>query len=90
MVNLFRLGEKSRKYRIDSFRPVIAGNLGDQDVCRAKSWEYLKHHADICYLLALSLQANARDIISVSKLLRESAAGYVRGHEAELQPVLDV
>jgi len=63
---------------------------GTGAVCRAKSWFYLKHSAQICKLLAAAAEEMARDNADAGRLLWEDTKRYVREHEADLHPVLDV
>jgi hypothetical protein len=45
---------------VEAFRGVIARNAGQDDECRAASWTYLAHHADVTRALADALEARAR------------------------------
>jgi hypothetical protein len=75
---------------LDAFEPVIARNLTLPDACHARSWRYLNFHADITRRLAEMLLARAggeeADFLSGLERLKQ----FVREHEDEVQPVLDV
>ena len=69
---------------IAKFRPVIERNLGSADPCYAKSWLYLKHHAELCEALAQALKAKA----SGDRPGGASAWQHVRQMAWEKEPVL--
>ena len=74
----------------DAFLPVIERNLSIANPCWAKSWLYLKHSANLCSLLAMAAEAEARNHKELAKAQWEEACRYAREHESELHPVLDV
>jgi len=74
---------------ISGFRPVIEKNVAAGDKCRAASWEYLKHHADICEQLAAALEARAAGDDDTASRMWEKVRETVWGRE-QVHPVLDV
>jgi hypothetical protein len=74
---------------IDAFLPVILRNIGNGNKCYSRSWEYLKHHADLCKLLAGAVRANASGETDTVDVLWNQAVNYVQVHESKLQPVFD-
>jgi hypothetical protein len=75
---------------VGNFRPVIERNLGAANPCHAASWRYLKHHADICELLAPAFDARARGDKPLARQHWETVMQTVRERESLLHPVLDV
>ena len=75
---------------IREFLPTIERNIGNENPCRAKSWLYMKYHAEICTLLAEALEARARDDKQTALDIFEKVKQYVRENEMALHPVLDV
>ncbi|MDP9375930.1 MAG: DUF4838 domain-containing protein [Chloroflexota bacterium] len=72
------------------FRPTIRRNLGAGNRCHARSWHYLDRHADLCLHLAGALRARARGDDEAARRAWERTAHFVREHEADLHPALDV
>lgn len=75
---------------IDAFAPTIEQNMSAANPCWAKSWFYLKHSANLCKLLALACEAQARDHKQLARAHWDETCKYAREHESELHPVLDV
>jgi hypothetical protein len=44
---------------IERFLPVIKANVNVPEVCHARSWRYLREHADICLAMAPAVAALA-------------------------------
>lgn len=75
---------------IAEFMPVIEHNMKIKDPCQAKSWFYVKHHAEICAMRAKALEAIARDDKKTAHEIWEKAKKYILEHEMDLHHVLDV
>jgi hypothetical protein len=75
---------------IQGFRPVIQRNLRQENQCRALSWAYLDHHADIAEAFARMLEARARGEHAETKRLWEEIKKMVWEKEKILHPVFDV
>ena len=75
---------------IERFRPVIEANLGAADPCRAKSWAYLKEHADICLAMVPVVEAGARGDKDALAEAWPRMVDTVRRKERKLHPVFDV
>lgn len=75
---------------IDGFRMIIARNLGNSNECRAKSWLYLSHHADLCLPLAAAYRERALGNAGPAREHWEKVTQIVRERENILHPVLDV
>ncbi len=74
----------------DEFIPVIERNLSAENPCWARSWFYLRHSVEICRLLADAYAARALGEKARAHEAWELTKQYVREHEMELHPVLDV
>jgi hypothetical protein len=74
---------------IADFRPVIERNLGIDNKCWAKSWEYLKLHATFCELLAKAYEAVAKDDHEVSAAEWKKALAFTTENHDALQAVFD-
>lgn len=75
---------------ITRFRPTIERNLDSSIPCWAKSWEYLRHHAELCTTLAEALRARARGDKSAASAAWERTMEYALANEKHIHPVLDV
>jgi hypothetical protein len=75
---------------LTGFLPVIERNASSENPCWAKSWEYLRDHADICTMLSRALEARARDDKEAAAQEWQRVKQYVRENEPILNPVLDV
>ena len=75
---------------VEAFRPVIERNASSKNPCWAKSWEYLRYHAEICAMLSNALEARARGNMESAAQEWERAKRYVQESEPVLHPVLDV
>jgi Domain of unknown function (DUF4838) len=75
---------------IDAFLPMIERNLGSADPCHAKSWEYLRHHAELAAWLARAFKARADGDPETARTLWEDIKAMAWKKEPELQRVLDV
>lgn len=87
--------EASERFRhipvvIDQFRPVIERNIGHENECIAKSWQYLKYHAVISTHMAAVFEARACDDKSKSLELWEKLKRIVWEYEDVIQPVFDL
>lgn len=75
---------------VREFLPTIERNTSNENPCRAKSWEYLRYHAEICTMLSKALEARARDDREAAAAEWERTKRYVQENEPFLHPVLDV
>jgi hypothetical protein len=50
-------GLRDVRRRIRDFQPVIERNCGLSNRVQARSWEYLKYHADLCRILSDAIEA---------------------------------
>ncbi|MHB9036386.1 MAG: hypothetical protein ACYC64_06940, partial [Armatimonadota bacterium] len=75
---------------VDAFLPVIDRNLNNKDQCRAKSWFYLKSHAEFCKLLASAYQVRATGDTSAAYARWEQFKQYVREQEPVIHPAFDL
>lgn len=75
---------------VDEFRKVIDSNVSSENPCHAASWNYLKHHSDLCCILALVLEARALGNNAKASAIWKLAEKYVQEHEDNFQTVLDV
>jgi len=75
---------------IGDFGVVIQRNVGLGNDCWAKSWEYLRHHAEVCRMFAQALEARARDDKEAAIDEWQGVKEYVTENEMILHPVLDV
>lgn len=75
---------------IDAFLPIIERNMNSDVPCHAKSWFYLKEHAELwkkmAAIFAVRAQGKQDEAVKMWKDMKE----YVRKKEAVLHPVLDV
>ncbi|MHB1002134.1 MAG: DUF4838 domain-containing protein [Armatimonadota bacterium] len=75
---------------IKGFIPVIEKNQACENPCWRKSWEYLRHHADIYTLLAKAHEARALGDVDGASYTWNAVTQLVREREPILHPVLDV
>jgi hypothetical protein len=75
---------------ISGFLPVIERNLASENACWARSWFYLRHHAEVCRLLAAAYEARARDDKTSAREAWEKVKQYVRENEMMLHPAFDL
>lgn len=75
---------------VASFRPEIERGVAEPDEVRRISWEYLRHHADICTHLARALEARARGDLDRAERIWHRVRSMVRQREPQLESVLDV
>lgn len=75
---------------IGAFRGTIAANEAACDPCRAASWRFLAHHADLCVLLAAALEERARGQQAAAWDRWQLVAQCAREREHVLHPMLDV
>jgi len=74
---------------IDAFLPIIDENLDLKEKCHAKSWFYLKHHAELCRSLAQALRAKAEGSQEKANLLWEKTRKLAWEKEPTIHPVFD-
>lgn len=74
----------------DGYEKLIEKNLKLASLCRRKSWQYLKHHKEICARLAEILANRTQNDLDAAMHLWEDLKKYVQKNEDELQQVLDV
>ncbi|MCX6992932.1 MAG: DUF4838 domain-containing protein [Kiritimatiellaeota bacterium] len=87
-------GEAAKRFasvqgHIDAFAPVIAKNLKLKDACQARSWFYLKHHAELTASLAKALQAKAEGNKDKAKALWLETRLMAFQKEEAIHPVFD-
>lgn len=75
---------------IEEFRPIIEKNANLTNRCQAASWNYLRHHADICRYLAGALEARARGSWDTAFQWWERLKAMAWEREDALNQVLDV
>jgi len=75
---------------INEFRHVIETNLKADNPCHAASWNYLRYHADLCSILAVTLEAKACADRKKARALWNLARNYAFEHEELVQKVFDV
>ncbi|HEU5103954.1 MAG TPA: DUF4838 domain-containing protein [Roseiflexaceae bacterium] len=73
----------------DSFLPTIERNLDGGTACWARSWQYLRHHAEIATALASALRERALGHHAVAQSEWNVLKASLWNKEAELHPVLD-
>jgi hypothetical protein len=72
-----------------AFRPAIERNRASPDPCRAASWRYLAHHAEIAGALSRALALRARGNAAEARKRWEALARDVWRQEDVLHTVLD-
>ncbi len=75
---------------VDAFRPVIERNVESANPCRAASWAYLRHHADMAVALAGALEARAMGDTDEASKRWQAVQQMVWEREDALHAVLDV
>ena len=85
--NVRRLEEVQSAIR--AFLPVIERNRTGQDPCRAQSWEYLRHHAELTSCLARALKAKAEGARERAASLWEEVKALAWEKEPEIHRVFD-
>lgn len=75
---------------IEDFRQTIQKNLQHPLACRARSWQILAYHAELCLLLARALEERAQGHAEEARRWWEQTKAYARQTEKDLHPVLDV
>lgn len=88
-------GEAVKKFEqvvqtIREFLPVIEHNKLGPNACWNSSWFYMKHHADVCLLLADALKSRAEGDTENARKSWDAVVQMVREREAVLHTVLDV
>lgn len=74
---------------IRAFQPVIEKNCSLSEPSWARSWQYLRHHAEITSALAQSLAAKASGDAEQAQALWAKTLELVWRKEPEIHPVLD-
>jgi hypothetical protein len=72
------------------FLPVIEEGMKLPEPAQAKSWTYLKHHAEMCLLLCDALAKHVKGDTEAAKVPGLKLVDYVRRNEPKLHHVLDV
>lgn len=72
------------------FEPVIERNLGDKELIRASSWNYLKLYAPIVEKLAVVIGLGAQGKCAEMQKEAKKLIDYVSEIEPEIQPVFDL
>jgi hypothetical protein len=75
---------------VKQFRPIIKQNLHHPDMCRKKSWEYLRYHSNICYELSRVMREKACGNHKRSFAIWENFINIVSKNEDRIQGVFDV
>ncbi len=75
---------------VDEFKEIIESNINSKNPCHAASWKYLSYHADLCCLLAVTLEAKASGKPKKALALWKLVEKYAQEHEDQLQKVFDV
>jgi hypothetical protein len=75
---------------IDTFLPTIARNIDSATACWARSWQYLRYHAEITRSLAGALRERAQGNLTSAQQEWNALRQRVWEQEDELHPVLDV
>jgi hypothetical protein len=75
---------------VDSFMPTIERNIAGASACWARSWLYLRYHAQIVTSLASALRARAQGHATAAQSEWEALKQRVWQMEDELHAVLDV
>ena len=89
------LGETLKKLAkipalIHRFGPVIKSHLGSKSKCQARSWFYLREHAEICLAMAKAVEAMARQDRVACQQFAEQLIALVRRKEPRIHRVFDV
>jgi hypothetical protein len=75
---------------VDSFLPIIERNVDSATACWARSWLYLRHHAEVATSLASALRERAQGDLTTAQQEWNALKQRVWEQEEELHPVLDV
>jgi hypothetical protein len=75
---------------VDSFLPMIERNIDSGTACWIRSWQYLRHHAEIATSLASALRERALGNLATAQLEWNALKQHVWQKEDELHAVLDV
>jgi hypothetical protein len=75
---------------VDSFLPTIERNIESATACWARSWLYLRHHAEIATSLASALRERAQGHPATAQLEWNALKQRMWQKEDELHPALDV
>jgi len=75
---------------VNSFLPTIEGNSDSATACWNRSWQYLRHHAEIARALASALREQAQGNRDTAQLEWNALKQHVWQLEDQLHPVLDV
>jgi hypothetical protein len=75
---------------VDAFLPTIERNLHGDTACWARSWHYLRQHAQIVTALASALYERALGHSALARDRWEALKGHVWQLEDDIHPVLDV
>jgi hypothetical protein len=75
---------------VDSFLPTIERNIDSGTACWARSWLYLRHHAEMATSLANALRERAQSNPAIAQLEWNALKQRLWQKEDELHPVLDV
>ena len=75
---------------VKQFRPIIKRNLHHPDMCRKKSWEYLRYHSNVSYELSRIMREKACGNHERSFAIWENLKNVVSKNEDRIQGVFDV
>jgi hypothetical protein len=75
---------------VDAFLPTIEDNSGSDTACWARSWRYLRHHADLATALASALRERALGNLATAQAEWNALKQRLWQKEDELHPVLDL
>jgi hypothetical protein len=75
---------------IASFRPAIDQGVARADQLQSTSWEYLRHHAEICGQLASALRARAQGDLKRAERIWRRVRSIAYQREPQLESVFDV
>jgi hypothetical protein len=75
---------------IERFLPVIEANVNVPEVCHARSWRYLREHADICLAMAPAVAALADGDREGARRAARRLVECVRRKERRIHRVFDV
>jgi len=75
---------------VDAFLPTIERNIAGGTGCWARSWLYLRHHAELATSLASALRERALGHAAAAQLQWSELKQRLWQKEDDLHPVLDV
>ena len=81
---------RAQARRVERFLPVIEAHMDLPDPCHARSWRYLKEHADLCMAMAPAVAALARGDQEGAREAGLRLVDLVRRKERRIHRVLDV